>query len=742
MLAIGDYGDRPSDTHAPAAVMNHTKLATPLGKVLYRALLRTSRIGPRVNCEAFGSQGDGVVERIYVINLDRQDVRWRQMRHELARLRPSGCGSLMNIVRRFSAIDARYSLDHPDDELHHDYSLGEQLFVDPLRLPRDGRDMASLRIQMSQQEAAVARSHTAVWKLIADGSPLYTLVLEDDVYFPRRFPRAFDKAWTELAHTTDEPAFDLLYLAYEEARAGADMTPVSGALVRPTRGVWQMSGYVLSRRGAQRLLKRLPVRGPVDLWLNHQFANLDVLALRKQVIRHRVDMPSSNSYSVLPILSKVGVLTRERPATIRINSLPSPLFAVGKPGTGTTALATALSMLGYRCCSDVDALPDSDFQALFRKQQGRVFDAYVNVGSLGTDELVELAKLYPRARFIVTSSAGRLVGPDGGDGAVASARRFTSGLDKGSDRTLVLPTEHRDKWQLLCSFLGLEYPSYRYPDSTDLGQRALVKECADTGLLPLPTTRQLQWDSSPWIVARSGWRGLALGSPSCELPSQPPISTRFERLESLNGTAWALRDDTFPSNLALFSPQNFAVMDGAARLTLREEHAVVRGFTSAALSSRMHFRYGRFMADLKPAKVPGLITGLFLHRNSPRQEIDIEFLGNDTTKLMVNVFYNPGCEQARLEYGYRGTPVLVDLGFDAAADFHEYEIEWTPTSIRWRVDGHVICHRVEWNPTPVPHLPMQFHFNLWHSRSTALAGKLARSMLPARAELRGIEVHA
>jgi Glycosyl hydrolases family 16 len=80
----------------------------------------------------------------------------------------------------------------------------------------------------------------------------------------------------------------------------------------------------------------------------------------------------------------------------------------------------------------------------------------------------------------------------------------------------------------------------------------------------------------------------------------------------------------------------------------------------------------------------GLITGMFLHRNSPRQEIDIEFIGKDTRKMLVNVFYNPGVEGSRMEYGYRDAPTLIDLGFDASEDFHEYEIEWREGSIRWR----------------------------------------------------------
>jgi len=129
---------------------------------------------------------------------------------------------------------------------------------------------------------------------------------------------------------------------------------------------------------------------------------------------------------------------------------------------------------------------------------------------------------------------------------------------------------------------------------------------------------------------------------------------------------------------------------------------------------------------------------MFLHRNGPRQEIDIEFLGKDTTRILVNVYYNPGNEGATLEYGYRGTPTLIDLGFDAAEEFHSYEIEWRPGFIRWRVDGRLIHDRVLWDPTPIPDLPMPFNINLWHSRSKELVGKLDDGGLPARAEIRAI----
>ena len=77
--------------------------------------------------------------------------------------------------------------------------------------------------------------------------------------------------------------------------------------------------------------------------------------------------------------------------------------------------------------------------------------------------------------------------------------------------------------------------------------------------------------------------------------------------------------------------------------------------------------------------------------------------------MLVNVFFNPGMEGTRYDYGDRGTPALIELDFDAADAFHRYQIEWSPTRIRWCVDDVVVHERVPWNPTPLPHLPMKYH---------------------------------
>ncbi len=726
--------------------MNDATYSGLLSRLLYRMRLAARHLDKKASSDSFGdAPRRDAIQRIYVINLDRKPDRWAQISGELGDVRDSNGKPLLAMSRRFSAIDARYFKGLPRNELvHPEYSLADQLAVQPNALLDESIDAASYGIKMTPQEVAVALSHVEVWKLIAESDCAFTLVLEDEVYFGRGFPRILDDAWTELMQRSGQTgALDMLYLSYKEADNQVPNRARSEPLFRPVSGLWQMSGYVLSQKGAQKLLGLLPVRGPVDLWINHQFRELDVFATRTSIIEQRQDLTSTNSYSVLPILSKVGVLTREKPLLVKRKAMAGPVFVFGKSGSGLTALATALSMLGYRCCSDMTELPAGECADLFENKRARVFDAYVNIGSLHPHALIELAKVYRHARFIMTTPEGEHVTETTGDppGALPAPEGLFHQNDlpnalllqlaEGTPgNVLVLPFGHRDKWELLCELLGCDYPAHAYPEHQDQLQRRLFSRATSESSAPTGV-RRLKSDSSPWIIPRKEWSGLPLAEPGETVRSDSSsicVSTSFGELDS---EAWVLRDDTFPSNLALFRPSNFAIgTDNIAQLTLREEGASVRQFTSASIASQRRYQYGRFTAQVRPCGVPGLITGIFLHRNAPRQEIDIEFVGKDPTKLLVNVSYNPGCEGTKLEYGYRGTPTLIDLGFDASSEFHRYEIEWCPDFIRWRVDGRLLHERVVWNPTPIPHLPMEFNVNLWHSRSRELAGSWTRAICP------------
>jgi GR25 family glycosyltransferase involved in LPS biosynthesis len=665
--------------------------------------------------------------------LERQPQRWADALRELSRILDASGRPLSERAVRYSACDAQRDAHQWLDVggIEPFYTLGDQLYVEPqLDVVPDVFDLTR-PIEMSRQEMAVARSHIGVWKTIAESTARYALVLEDDVWVERGFGRVVDEAWREMenADRTD-PAFDLLYVSYKEVRYGAPKELLSKNVFRPERGLWYLSGYVLSKKGAQALLELLPSRGPIDLWINQKFREIDVRALRRSVINQRLDTPSTNSHSILPSLTRIGVLDYGDTALFHQRPTHSPVFAFGASGSGLSSLAMALSMLGYRCCSDLELIPECEFERLILGRGRRIFNAYVNIASL-RPHVRGLMLRYPRAKFIVIENV---------EGRVDNHSDEVIAILQGAD-VIRLDGEDAHTWRALCEFLTLPPPVAQYPAVRDIGQRRHRRSAVNT-----PTTRlakRLRHDRSPWVVERhTAWAGISV---SASEPHEPVASrVLFEDdLADVQPARWQLRSDTFPGNLGLFRPANVTASSGGGlSLAVFQESLGVRNLSAAAISSKDSFLYGRFEATLEATNVSGLVTGFFLHRDSPRQEIDIEITGNRPTRILVNVFYNPGAEGAKFDYGYRGTPAAIPLGFDASKAAHRFAIEWDPCEIRWLVDGELVHRRVAWNPTPIPHLPMTLHINTWPTRSRELAGRLALRALPASAIVRSIAIDA
>lgn len=256
----------------------------------------------------------------------------------------------------------------------------------------------------------------------------------------------------------------------------------------------------------------------------------------------------------------------------------------------------------------------------------------------------------------------------------------------------------------------------------------------------------LEHDKDPWIVPAEklpGYCDNGVQSTPGNRPGSFALKRRddFSRLES---EYWDRLDSTFFCNEAVFAPANVLTTPGGLDLLLRAEPKAGKKYTAASIATKdepnARHLYGRFEAELKPVAVSGVLTALFLYRFDPWQEIDMEFLGKDTSKVLLNVFYNPGVEGDLYNYGFRGTPILVDLGFDASREFHRYAIEWDPSEIRWFVDDVLIHARPAGKPTPIPHLPMRLHINTWPICSEELAGKIDASKMPAAAGLRSVTI--
>lgn len=654
--------------------MNLSKKRMKFIQIFGGIINRLLRAITKKQCNAFGINDSKEtfkrIEKIYVINLDRQPKRLAHIKNEISTITDSKKKSLTTILHRVSAVDAVNEFeDSFTSEVECQYTLQDQLFVDPCQtLPQELN--LDMKINMSKQEIAVACSHIKVWKEIANGNAEYSLVLEDDVCLHPNFVTLMEKCWIEINQkSTSDKNFDILFLSFKEVDMGAEKVRFTRSTFKLFRGIWYMSGYVLSKKGAEKLLSLLPVVGPVDLWINHKFNILDAIMNNKSIIPQRSDEVSGNFYSILPILSKIGVINNGAPSYFKSAALNKPIFATGKDSNELSSLAMSLSMLGYRCCSDIEKLPDCESANLFNYNDERIFDAYVNVGSL-ENKFDELARLYQNAQMIVFQGG--------------YSRTYLEWLKSIWGEKLLLLTERNNyQWKDICEFLKVVPPVSSYPKIKGIPRRKVeVKYFNDEN------SRWLTADQSPWIVDKKNiqleyvqYRRLASG--------KPIIDSQFD-----NTKFWLYRDDTFPGNECLFTPANLELeRDSRAKFIARKENMEVRKYSSSAITSHQSFLYGRFDAELKPPKVSGLVTGIFLHRNSPRQEIDIEFVGNKPTKMLTNVYYNPGVDGARFDYGYRGTPCEIELGFDTTKGFHKYSIEWSENEIKWFVDDSLVHKR-------------------------------------------------
>ncbi|MBO0411247.1 glycosyltransferase family 25 protein [Enterococcus hulanensis] len=230
--------------------INRKELADKI-KFRLSYLSRKLEIKPRT--KSFSTTSNGKIDRIYVINLDRKPKRWNQIKKELERLHIDNKKTLLSITRRFSAIDARY-LDNKIDNslLRPVYSLNDQLIVEPNNKIKNDIDTHLIMIDMTSQEAAVALSHIEIWKLISESDKKFTLILEDDVYFKYNFVNEIDSIWDELHDKNID--FDILFLSYEYAKSDKDFKSPSRnrtKIERVSKGIWQASGYVLSKKGAK-----------------------------------------------------------------------------------------------------------------------------------------------------------------------------------------------------------------------------------------------------------------------------------------------------------------------------------------------------------------------------------------------------------------------------------------------------------------------------------------------------------
>lgn len=195
---------------------------------------------------------------------------------------------------------------------------------------------------------------------------------------------------------------------------------------------------------------------------------------------------------------------------------------------------------------------------------------------------------------------------------------------------------------------------------------------------------------------------LVLGRSVSVLPAQ----SYWDSQTVTNEIDWNIDTHTFDKAGCSFIPENVHMRDWFLELTLDKEQntGTLKKYAGSSIHSEQTYGYGRYTVRMKNNIKSGTVSSFFIMNpwtadNWIQQEIDIEFLGSDTSKVQFTVhFYKNGSDIIH-EYVY-------DLGFDSDKEFHNYGISWTRERVDWLIDG-IIVH------TETRNLPESTQMNIF-----------------------------
>jgi beta-glucanase (GH16 family) len=192
-----------------------------------------------------------------------------------------------------------------------------------------------------------------------------------------------------------------------------------------------------------------------------------------------------------------------------------------------------------------------------------------------------------------------------------------------------------------------------------------------------------------------------------------------EPFVSLNSARWAIAhyDFSHPSFDTDWRGSQVTVQQGLT-LGLAPQQGGLNRFVGGSIRTLDTMHYGRYSVQMQPAKGAGVVTGFFTYTGpfygTRHDEIDIEFLGKDTTKLHLAWFLDGNLREK-----------TIDLGFDAATCVHTYEFDWHPKGIDWFVNGR----KVYGITADIPRIPGRLYANIWAADPSiaAWAGRTDRN---------------
>lgn len=219
-----------------------------------------------------------------------------------------------------------------------------------------------------------------------------------------------------------------------------------------------------------------------------------------------------------------------------------------------------------------------------------------------------------------------------------------------------------------------------------------------------------------------------------------------ERFDTFDDNTWARGDGAVGTESACrFQEQGVEVDDGILSLVIRresipsswsEDHKAQKNaykFSCGELRTKptKKIKYGRFETRFKAPNrktASGYISSLFTytHEGKPREweEIDVELEGGRPDKFQANLIYGLDAPDWWTTRQWGAWEDKIDI--EPADQWRVYAIEWTPSFIKWYVDGELVktlsqseiacdpeCKPPQVHPTPIPDNLTQLMMNFW-----------------------------
>ena len=196
-------------------------------------------------------------------------------------------------------------------------------------------------------------------------------------------------------------------------------------------------------------------------------------------------------------------------------------------------------------------------------------------------------------------------------------------------------------------------------------------------------------------------------------PTITPAGSFLDDLDGYNTTLFVKADGYTNGNMfnVGWRADHINFSDGIMTITLDDQTCPSgcsgRPYASDEYRTKIFYGLGLYEGRIKSAKADGIEGGSFFTYTGPSDsqpwdEIDIEFLGKDTTKMQTNYFTN----------GIGGHETMIDLGFDSSMNFHTYGFEYREKYINWYVDGKLV-HTEDGSRGALPSHKMKLMLNLW-----------------------------